>query len=176
MKAQTALGLVILGVVTIIAVIGLVLLFTRAGTSGFAILQNPQQHITQQIRTPAFIINGGYANLYYLPYCERSLQLAGIPVPHNQFNCYVMPTRLPASQEGEYYYTTERGVQAQTASVACYANSISMQGKEADVRETILTRLVKQQNEDPEMQWSSTTINGEEVPVCWVSEHVLPAP
>lgn len=37
-KGQTGLGLVILGVVTIIAVIGLVLLFTRASTTGQAYL------------------------------------------------------------------------------------------------------------------------------------------
>ncbi len=176
MKAQTALGLVILGVVTIIAVIGLVLLFTRAGTEGAAILQNPQQHIAQQVRTPAFIINGGYANLYYLPSCERSLQLAGIPVPHNQFNCFVLPNRIPASNPGEYYYGGQRGEAAQSASVACYANSVSIQGTEADIRDLVLNKLVKRPNKDPEMQWGSTMINNEEVPVCWVSKQVLPAP
>ena len=175
-QGQIALGLVILGVVTIIAVIGLVLLFTRAGTSGAAILQSPQQDITQQLRSPAFLITGGKADFYYLPYCEISLQTAGIPVPHNQFNCYVLSNRLDASEPGEYYYTSERGKNAQDTTLACYANSISIKGTEADVRETIFTRLVNRDSTNPELRWTSTIHNGVNTPVCWISEHVLQAP
>ena len=89
-KGQMALGLVILGVVTIIAVIGLVLLFTRASAEGAAILNAETQGMAR-LRTPVFMIKGESANFLARSDCEKSIKLSGVLSSSNTFNCYALP-------------------------------------------------------------------------------------
>lgn len=229
-KAQIGIGLVILGVVAIIAVIGLVLLFTRAGQPEGALLtdlsignvygggtvgagkgispgvQTPQYRPRQpQIaypapvsafpssgtfgrRTPAFVILG-YTSLEDMYGCERDLQLAGVPVPHDLFNCYALPAKSttgvgaqgiypPASSAEKRPYYDVRGKTG--GNMACYKNSVGAEGQiandEALTRDLILLKLVDGNVGVEKFDWFSTTINGIRTPVCWVSQKTFPFP
>lgn len=238
-NAQAGIGLVILGVVAIIAVIGLVLLFTRASAEGAAIgdvygggaapgnekgigtpLPTPQYYQTQGggvpahpevaypayaqyptavstkgSRTPAFIVSSrlsdgtraGYATLEQAYACEWDLIDAGIPVPHNQFNLYQVPSKAGGGAVGGYPPSSAseprppRGYTGTTGGdVYAYASSVGAEGQvpnsEDLIRENILAHLVDGQRGAADHDWGTITVNGKRVPVCWISRETFPFP
>ena len=99
-KGMAELGLVIFGVVTIIAIIGLVLLFTKAGTTGESVYQS-----SDSIYGKAYVnVRGGLsydkahfiildARIEKLPQCrtiwgQRLNGPQGYPISQNAISCY----------------------------------------------------------------------------------------
>lgn len=233
-KGQTGIALVILGVVAIIAVIGLVLLFTRASkqAQGAALLDlsignsygsGPQYGAegisntypteayapgvpqiaypayrpypggvsTRGSRTPAFIISGkyaygGFASIEDLYGCERDLTVGSkIGVPHDQFNCYAVPNKAGSQATG--FYPPDSAAQARPnqdytgklgGDMYCYANSLGAEqqvpNSEDLIRENILITVVGNPTGMEKFDWTAVSINGEDVPVCWVSAKTFP--
>ncbi len=222
-KAQTGIGLVILGVVAIIAVIGLVLLFTRASKTEGALLTDlsignvygggtvPGQGISPYVSTPDYVPNVppvaypappsaypggstygtrnpsfiimGYTSVEDLYGCERDLNMAGIPVPHNLFNCYALPVKGQTGQQVEGYYPPSSAAQKRPyydttgkigGNMACYRNSVGAEQQvpntEELTRELILTKLVDGNVGVEKYPWYATTVNGVRTPMCWVTQ------
>lgn len=236
-KGQVGLGLVIFAIVAITAVIGLVLLFTRASAEGAAIgntygggqktinqpygakagasysstddlgiaytyphvkytppayggpeTQYPYsypQSVTKGMRTPGFVIKG-YTSIEDLYGCSQDLTAGPkIGVPHDQFNCYTVPNKGGSNAEGffepasaAHYRPAEGRIGKTGGDVYCYANSGGAgewHDKSEDlIRESIITTLIENDAGLSKYKWSTTTINGKEVPICWVSEKVFP--
>ncbi len=234
-RGQLGIGLVILGVVAIIAVIGLVLLFTRAsktegalltdlsigniygggqqqGAEGIAVTFPTSEYYPGQpmraypayaeypggvsskgSRTPAFIVSGyfksgGFASIEDLYAAERDLMMAGIPVPHDLFNCYAVPNkgshpevygRFPPASSAE-----PRPPQTQLGKIGgdlyCYANSVGAEQQvpdsEAKIRENILIRLVDNDAGVEKYDWGEIYVNGVRVALAWQSEKTFPFP
>ncbi len=249
-RGQTGIALVILGVIAIIAVIGLVLLFTRASnTQGAALLdlsignaygggQNPGEIgiaptyptaeydrssgggyqirapvrevpgygpiyptaviDTKGSRTPAFIVSGkydgyrtGYASLSDVYGCERDLNMAGVPVPHDLFNCYQLPDKGPtAGGEVTGFYPPVSSAEPRPpkedlgnlgGTMMCYANSVGAEqtspyNSEDLIRQNIITKLIDNSAGVEKYDWKTTNVNGVTVPVCWISAKAFPFP
>lgn len=249
-RGQTGIALVILGVIAIIAVIGLVLLFTRASkeAQGAALLdlsigntygggqnpgemgifptyptaeyyrsegggytvRSPVQQVpgygpayptgvidTKGSRTPAFIVSGkydgqrtGYASLSDVYGCERDLNMAGVPVPHDLFNCYQVPNKGPTTNEASGFFPPDSSAENrpnkgdlgnQGGDMACYANSVGAEqtspyNSEDLIRENIITKLVYNNAGVEKYEWKVTNVNGVTVPVCWISAKTFPFP
>lgn len=62
----------------------------------------------------------------------------------------------------------------------CYANSNGAEGQVPDAENQVrmnLVNLVKSGKAKSEgYSWTTTTMNGKEVPVCWVSSEAFPFP
>ena len=236
-RGQAGIGLVILGVVAIIAVIGLVLLFTRAskeaqgalltdlsignmyqgtGERGISeVYQTPGNPNTPELtvpyggmpykpypkavqtkgtRTPSFIVSGhytqgGYASIEDVYQCEGDLNRAGIGVPHDQFNCYTVPNKGATGQEVHGFFPPASSAYARPpedtigkigGDVYCYANSNGAEQQvpnaEDWVRNNVRTTLVESKAGQNKFQWSMASVNGIDVPVCWVSALTFPFP
>ncbi|MBS3125303.1 hypothetical protein J4211_03555 [Candidatus Woesearchaeota archaeon] len=158
-KGQTPIGLVILGVVTITAVIGLVLLFTRGSADGAAVIwREPQTSVVAPLRTPAFVIAGESANFLARSDCEKSIKLAGVLSTPNTFDCYSLPYRASSS------------ISSEQVSVGCYSNQIAANSNDGAVRNEIINSLETiRLNSHPDITWDTTMMNGERLAVCVVS-------
>ncbi|VVB81310.1 Uncharacterised protein [uncultured archaeon] len=242
-KGQVGIGLVILGVIAIIAVIGLVLLFTRASKTaqgamltdlsignaygsgnvpglgigetypspkfireqGGSVPAQPEiaypayvgkayaTKSTSGSRTPAFVITGvgaegGFASIENIYACENDLILSGIPVPHDLYNAYTVPNKgvgtiatgwYPPDSSAEARPTRDY-IGKTGGDVYMYMNSVgseqTMPDKSADDlnRELILTKLVYGDVSTARHPWSTVSINGKIVPVCWISKETFP--
>jgi len=157
-----------------------------------AYAQYPTAISTMGRRTPAFIVSGrfrqgGFASIEDLYAAERDLMLAGIPVPHNLFNCYVVPNkggtlatgRFPPASSAESRPT--QGYLGKTGGdVYCYANSVGAEqqvpNSEDLIRENLLIRLVDNDVGVEKYDWGETYVNGKRVPLAWQSQKVFPFP
>jgi len=245
-RGQTGIALVILGVIAIIAVIGLVLLFTRASNTQGALLtdlsignpygsQGGQQGIsplypteqyqrfggggysirdptkevpgyvgyptsvidTKGTRTPAFIVSGrfedgrrsGFAAIPDVYGCEWSLiSGAKMGVPHDAFNCYQVPNKGTPQGGAVGFFPPDSSAEPrpikgdlgnQGGDVYCYANSYGAEQQKPNsedlVRENVLN-AVRNSVTNERYEWTITTVNGKEVPVCWISAKTFPFP
>jgi len=245
-RGQTGIGLVLLGVIAIIAVIGLVLLFTRASkeaqgaalldlsigptytaeSGGIAPIYPTSSYYrsdgggeikraplevpgypptyptavvnTQGSRTPGFLVSArfsggrsGFASLSDVYGCERDMMQAGIPVPHNQFNCYQVANKgTPNGQIATGFYPPDssaepRPIKSDLGNVGgdmyCYANSVGAEqtspyNSEDLIRQNIITKLVDNHAGVEKYDWKTINVNGKQVPVCWVSAKTFPFP
>ncbi len=229
-RGQQGIGLVILGVVAIIAVIGLVLLFTRASAEGAAstelsigniygggnvpgegivtppdtvqyqpgyVPMAPQvsypapvgySRATHGTRTPAYVVLG-YTSLEDLYGCNNDLTLAGI-YANDMFNCFALPSKGSTSGNAEGMYPPASSAYKRPATgdlgktggdIACYRNSVGEEGQVANgeklTRDLLLRKLVDGSGvSTAKHPWKATMINGERVPVCWVSQKEFPFP
>lgn len=224
-KAQTGIALVILGVIAIIAVIGLVLLFTNASAQGAAIgvsygddrgiattypaptIGGPAvaypaysaSSVTKTARTPAFIVsakfagvNTGYADLQQVYGCEWSIMTGSkVGVPHDQFNCYSVPN-VQGSGDATGMYPRSSSAEPRVpkyespymgklgGDMYCYANSNGAEGQVSNAEDLVRMNLVNIVNSgkgnSEGYTWTTTTMNGKTVPVCWVSSEAFPFP
>lgn len=160
MKGQTAIGLVILGVVTITAVIGLVLLFTRGSAQGAAILSNDLQVIGTDTRTPVFLVAGESAGKA-IGDCENSLKASRSVNVLNKFNCYALPQADAA------------GLSDQNVVIGCYSNAVTSNTDEAIMRLQIADSFNRVNS--PGVVWSETSIGGQRIAMCILNREVLSA-
>jgi len=234
-RGNVGIGLVILGVVAIIAVIGLVLLFTRASqpqgaaSTDFSIGDSyggggagygagiGQKYPTPQYqpgytypsgtgpqvaypaspalyagntygtRSPQFIV-AGYTSIEDMYGCSNDLKQAGIPVPHNLFNCFALPVK-GASEEVQGFYPPASSAYRRPETgdlgkigghMACFKNSVGAEGQisgdEDLTRDLLLLKLVDGDVSTAKYSWSATTYNGIRTPVCWVTSKNFPFP
>ncbi len=134
-KAQQSIPLVLLGIVAIIALIGLVLLFSRQNSItqlGIGDVYGPGRGIAQQqplppyqpgapivefpayqtsvqtigTRTPIMIFfRGEYSNIGDMSKCWADIQ-PHMAAPQDAFSCYVVPTSLPAYEVTGFFWPT----------------------------------------------------------------------
>jgi hypothetical protein len=151
---------------------------------------------TKGTRTPAYIISGrfeegarsGFATIADSYGCEWSLITgAKMGVPHDGFNCYQVPNKgSPRPATG--FFPPDSSAEPrpvkddlgnQGGDVYCYANSYGAEQQKPDsedlVRENILN-AVRNGVTNERYEWSITTVNGVEVPVCWISAKTFPFP
>ncbi len=235
-RAQTGIGLVILGVVAIIAVIGLVLLFTRASKPQGALLTElsignvygggnvpgegiaptypaptyvpgapaiaypakpyPTAIMTHGSRVPGMIVSAkfggerrGFATIADVYGCTWALQQGPkLKQPNDQLNCYQVPN-MGGSGDASGNFPTDSSAEARVpkdyrgnygGDVYCYANSFGAEQQKPNsedlVRENILHAVEFGSANVGGYEWTTTIINGKEVPVCWISEKVFPFP
>ena len=193
-KGQVNIGLVILGVTAIIAIIGLVLLFTRASTAGSAIgdiygrpmgIAQPYQQLpvmetpyypetvpvsgitTIGTRTPAFMIKG-YTSIEDLYGCSDDLRPV-FGVVHDMFNCYTVPTYSPSREVKGYYPGASAAEKRLPTSVyGKYGGDVYCYANAPYNDELVRQRIIATTG------WPTIIINGKNVPVCWVSKKTFP--
>jgi hypothetical protein len=151
---------------------------------------------TKGSRTPAYIISArfsegqrsGFASIVDSYGCEWSLITgAKMGVPHDGFNCYQVPNK-GVRQEAIGYFPPDSSAEPrpikgdignQGGDVYCYANSYGAEAQKPDsedlVRENILN-AVRNGVTNERYEWTITTVNGVEVPVCWISAKTFPFP
>ena len=149
-KGQTAIGLVILGVVTITAVIGLVLLFTRASAGGAAVVHAGQFGVITPIRTPVFAVPGDDVN-YWQAACETELLNQGAIESVHRFDCYALPTSRSALSDRQQL-------------VGCYLKDGNSRSDVSAALRSNVQHFVEEGHSS--LAWSSTRVNGQEVPMC----------
>jgi hypothetical protein len=152
---------------------------------------------TKGTRTPAYIISGrfsegsrsGFATIADAYGCEWSLITgAKIGVPHDTFNCYQVPNKGVPQGPAVGYYPPDSSAEPRPikddlgnlgGDVYCYANSFGAEGQipnsEDLVRENVLN-AVRNNVPNEKYEWTTTTVNGKEVPVCWISAKTFPFP
>ncbi|MBI4146772.1 hypothetical protein HY489_05540 [Candidatus Woesearchaeota archaeon] len=151
---------------------------------------------TRGTRTPAFIVSarfsdGGYASIEDLYACETDLTVGPfVGVPHDQFNCYAVPNKGATSGEVKGFYPRassayerppEDTVGKTGGDMYCYANSLGAEqqvpNSEQLIRQNIIRSLVENQPRSGlAHDWTTATVNGASVPVCWVSDRSFPFP
>ncbi len=154
---------------------------------------------TKGSRIPAYVISGkfvsgvrsGFATIADAYGCEWSLiSGAKIGVPHNTFNCYQVPNKGPPNGKiATGYYPPDSSAEPRPGKsdlgnlggdVYCYANSFGAEGQIPDsedrVRQNILNAVNFGSANYNGVEWTTTFINGLEVPVCWVSAKTFPFP
>ncbi len=110
-KGQVGLGLVILGVITIIAIIGLVLLFTRASTTGeswYAGMTYNKPYVGEtggmSYDQAHYIIIGG--GVEHIPQCRTiwgNRRSDKQIIPQDQIKCYVVEDKAQRGQTLRQY-------------------------------------------------------------------------
>ncbi len=153
---------------------------------------------TKGSRTPAYIISGkfeggarsGFATIADAYGCEWSLiSGAKMGVPHDAFNCYQVPNKgATAGGEVKGFFPPDSSAEArpgksdlgnQGGDVYCYANSYGAEQQKPDsedlVRENVLN-AVRNSVPTERYEWTTTYVNGLEVPVCWISAKTFPFP
>ena len=108
-------------------------------------------------------------------------------MPHDQFNCYAVPNKAGSIAEG--FYPIDSAAQARPdqgyegklgGDMYCYANSLGAEqqvpNSEDLIRQNILTTVVYNPTGMEKFDWTTTIVNGVEVPVCWVSAKTFPFP
>lgn len=225
-RGQVGLGLVIFAIVAIIAVIGLVLLFSRASAEGAAIgdtygggpyadrgisttYESPKwippmpgapsqqypAHVTDVYtkgsRVPAFVIRKvegdrmGYAGIEDMYACNQDLVVgAKFGNVQDYFSCYSVPFKGGSNAEG--FFPPDSSAEPRPwvgrlgGDMYCYARSTGAEQQipdsEARIRDTILRTLVDEAHGVSKYTWTETELNGERVPVCWVSKKSFPFP
>ena len=154
---------------------------------------------TKGSRTPAYVISGkfengvrsGFATIADAYGCEWSLMSgAKIGVPHDAFNCYQVPNKGPPNgRTAVGYFPPDSSAEARPGKsdlgnvggdVYCYANSFGAEGQIPDsedrVRQNILNSVNYGSANYTNVEWTTTFINGLEVPVCWISAKTFPFP
>ncbi len=95
-RGQTGIGLVLLGVIAIIAVIGLVLLFTRASTSGGAVYYPQQNAVTQSGIGDNYGYNAGIGSTTGTPKSVPGQPMMSYPAPPGYPGTTTKGARTPA--------------------------------------------------------------------------------
>ncbi|MEM3154325.1 MAG: hypothetical protein QW165_02025 [Candidatus Woesearchaeota archaeon] len=153
---------------------------------------------TKGTRTPAYIISArfeegersGFATIADSYGCEWSLITgAKMGVPHDAFNCYQVPNKGVPQGPAVGYYPPDSSAEPrpiksdlgnQGGDVYCYANSYGAEAQIPDsedrVRLNVLNAVKSGKANYGNYEWTTTIVNGKEVPVCWISAKTFPFP
>jgi hypothetical protein len=153
---------------------------------------------TKGSRTPAYIISGkfengvrsGFATIADAPGCRWSL-ITGAKMgdPRTNFNCYQVPNKGPPNGKTAVgFFPPDSSAEPRPGKsdlgnvggdVYCYANSVGAEGQKPNSEDLIRQNLLNAVNSgvaNEKYEWTTTFVNGLEVPVCWISAKTFPFP